>query len=139
MSWTTDWTAAAACKGADPDSLFVQGAEQNRAKAIQMLKARLYEVELQKREAERLEDPLADEHLDRLARGARQHEARRQGEGEHARTGEEIAQRRGAPGLRETQRMTPRQRFDIVHRRIEQAWSHDEWTPPGNLASGARR
>ena len=28
---------------------------QNRAKAIQMLKARLYELELQKREAERLE------------------------------------------------------------------------------------
>ncbi len=34
MTWTPDWTAAAACRGSDPDSLFVQGAAQNRAKAI---------------------------------------------------------------------------------------------------------
>src|ERR1017187_674364 len=32
--WITDWTARAACKGTDPDELFVQGAAQNRAKAI---------------------------------------------------------------------------------------------------------
>jgi WhiB family redox-sensing transcriptional regulator len=36
MSWTTEWTTAAACSGSDPDSLFVQGAAQNRAKAICM-------------------------------------------------------------------------------------------------------
>ncbi len=36
MTWTTDWTTAAACRGSDPDSLFVQGAAQNRAKAICM-------------------------------------------------------------------------------------------------------
>ena len=32
--WITDWTARAACKGTDPDELFVQGAAQNRAKLI---------------------------------------------------------------------------------------------------------
>jgi WhiB family transcriptional regulator, redox-sensing transcriptional regulator len=32
--WVTDWTARAACKGTDPDELFVQGAAQNRAKLI---------------------------------------------------------------------------------------------------------
>jgi WhiB family redox-sensing transcriptional regulator len=34
MSWTSDWTTSAACRSTDPDALFVQGAEQNRAKAI---------------------------------------------------------------------------------------------------------
>jgi WhiB family redox-sensing transcriptional regulator len=29
-----DWTAQAACRTADPDTLFVQGAAQNRAKVI---------------------------------------------------------------------------------------------------------
>ena len=32
--WITDWTARAACRNADPDALFVQGAAQNRAKLI---------------------------------------------------------------------------------------------------------
>jgi WhiB family transcriptional regulator, redox-sensing transcriptional regulator len=32
--WITDWTARAACKGTNPDELFVQGAAQNRAKLI---------------------------------------------------------------------------------------------------------
>lgn len=32
--WTTDWTTKAACRDHDPDALFVQGAEQNRAKVI---------------------------------------------------------------------------------------------------------
>jgi WhiB family transcriptional regulator, redox-sensing transcriptional regulator len=32
--WITDWTSRAACRGADPDALFVQGAAQNRAKLI---------------------------------------------------------------------------------------------------------
>ena len=36
MVWTTDWTARAACHNTDPDALFVQGAAQNRAKAICM-------------------------------------------------------------------------------------------------------
>jgi WhiB family redox-sensing transcriptional regulator len=36
MVWNADWTAAAACRGTDPDSLFVQGAAQNRAKTICM-------------------------------------------------------------------------------------------------------
>jgi WhiB family redox-sensing transcriptional regulator len=31
-----DWTAASACKTADPDELFVSGAAQNRAKAVCM-------------------------------------------------------------------------------------------------------
>ena len=34
MGWTKDWAARAACKGTDPDTLFVQGAAQNRAKAV---------------------------------------------------------------------------------------------------------
>jgi WhiB family redox-sensing transcriptional regulator len=29
-----EWAAQAACKSADPDALFVQGAAQNRAKAV---------------------------------------------------------------------------------------------------------
>lgn len=32
----SDWAANAACRTTDPDSLFVQGAAQNRAKAICM-------------------------------------------------------------------------------------------------------
>ena len=36
MTWTTNWTANAACRGSDPDALFVQGAAQNRAKAVCM-------------------------------------------------------------------------------------------------------
>ena len=32
--WITDWTARAACKGSDPDELFVQGAAQNRGGAV---------------------------------------------------------------------------------------------------------
>ena len=32
--WITDWTTRAACKGTDPDELFVQGAAQNRAKLL---------------------------------------------------------------------------------------------------------
>src|SRR5437763_14637636 len=34
--WIADWTSRAACKESDPDELFVQGAAQNRAKAICM-------------------------------------------------------------------------------------------------------
>jgi WhiB family transcriptional regulator, redox-sensing transcriptional regulator len=34
MKWMNDWPAQAACRGTDPDRLFVQGAAQNRAKAI---------------------------------------------------------------------------------------------------------
>jgi WhiB family transcriptional regulator, redox-sensing transcriptional regulator len=34
MGWVDDWTVAAACRGMDPDELFVQGAAQNRAKAV---------------------------------------------------------------------------------------------------------
>ena len=34
MSLDTVWAAEAACRTADPDTLFVQGAAQNRAKAI---------------------------------------------------------------------------------------------------------
>ncbi|MBP7971817.1 MAG: WhiB family transcriptional regulator [Candidatus Nanopelagicales bacterium] len=34
MKWINDWPAHAACRGTDPDQLFVQGAAQNRAKAI---------------------------------------------------------------------------------------------------------
>ncbi|MFZ5852716.1 MAG: WhiB family transcriptional regulator [Actinomycetota bacterium] len=34
MSWTNDWASLAACRSADPDALFVQGAAQNRAKAV---------------------------------------------------------------------------------------------------------
>ena len=36
MPLSPDWTSQAACRGTDPDSLFVQGAAQNRAKAICM-------------------------------------------------------------------------------------------------------
>ncbi|GAB3961293.1 WhiB family transcriptional regulator [Streptomyces sparsus] len=32
--WVTDWSTQAACRTADPDELFVQGAAQNRAKAV---------------------------------------------------------------------------------------------------------
>lgn len=34
MTWTTDWVNGAACRGSDPDQLFVQGAAQNRAKLV---------------------------------------------------------------------------------------------------------
>jgi WhiB family redox-sensing transcriptional regulator len=34
MDSIDDWAARAACLGLDPDALFVQGAAQNRAKAI---------------------------------------------------------------------------------------------------------
>ena len=34
MTLDTDWATQAACRTTDPDSLFVQGAAQNRAKAI---------------------------------------------------------------------------------------------------------
>lgn len=34
MAWSTEWTTRAACRTADPDALFVQGAAQNRAKVI---------------------------------------------------------------------------------------------------------
>ncbi|MDP9399036.1 MAG: WhiB family transcriptional regulator [Actinomycetota bacterium] len=33
-TWTNEWAARGACRSADPDSLFVQGAAQNRAKAV---------------------------------------------------------------------------------------------------------
>jgi len=33
-TWSTEWTARAACRTTDPDALFVQGAAQNRAKVI---------------------------------------------------------------------------------------------------------
>lgn len=36
MSLENDWAARAACRTTDPDALFVQGAAQNRAKAICM-------------------------------------------------------------------------------------------------------
>lgn len=36
MSGTNDWAARGACRAADPDMLFVQGAAQNRAKAVCM-------------------------------------------------------------------------------------------------------
>ena len=36
MAWNSDWTSAAACRGSNPDTLFVQGAAQNRAKAVCM-------------------------------------------------------------------------------------------------------
>lgn len=36
MAWNSDWTSDAACRGSDPDTLFVQGAAQNRAKAVCM-------------------------------------------------------------------------------------------------------
>jgi WhiB family redox-sensing transcriptional regulator len=34
MAWTVDWPSRAACRVSDPDTLFVQGAAQNRAKAV---------------------------------------------------------------------------------------------------------
>ncbi len=34
MAWIEDWSAGAACRTTDPDALFVQGAAQNRAKAL---------------------------------------------------------------------------------------------------------
>ena len=34
MTFDADWAAQAACRAADPDLLFVQGAAQNRVKAI---------------------------------------------------------------------------------------------------------
>jgi WhiB family transcriptional regulator, redox-sensing transcriptional regulator len=34
MAWIEDWTGQAACRATDPDALFVQGAAQNRAKAV---------------------------------------------------------------------------------------------------------
>jgi WhiB family redox-sensing transcriptional regulator len=34
MVWHEDWPTMAACRGADPDALFVQGAAQNRAKLV---------------------------------------------------------------------------------------------------------
>jgi WhiB family transcriptional regulator, redox-sensing transcriptional regulator len=34
MNWVEDWTIVAACRGMDPDELFVQGAAQNRAKLV---------------------------------------------------------------------------------------------------------
>jgi len=32
--WNQDWAAAAACRGQQPDQLFVRGAEQNKAKQV---------------------------------------------------------------------------------------------------------
>jgi WhiB family transcriptional regulator, redox-sensing transcriptional regulator len=32
--WSRDWTKSGACQNGDPDQLFVQGAAQNRAKAV---------------------------------------------------------------------------------------------------------
>ncbi len=34
MGWVEDWTVVAACRGKDPDELFVKGAAQNRAKTV---------------------------------------------------------------------------------------------------------
>ena len=34
MGWMDDWSTKASCRSTDPDALFVQGAAQNRAKAI---------------------------------------------------------------------------------------------------------
>ncbi len=34
MSWREDWTEVAACRNGDPDSLFVQGAQQHLAKVV---------------------------------------------------------------------------------------------------------
>ena len=36
MTWAEDWASRGACRASDPDSLFVQGAAQNRAKAVCM-------------------------------------------------------------------------------------------------------
>ena len=35
-TWAEDWASRGACRTSDPDSLFVQGAAQNRAKAVCM-------------------------------------------------------------------------------------------------------
>ena len=32
--WNQDWAAQAACRGQQPDKLFVRGAEQNKAKQV---------------------------------------------------------------------------------------------------------
>ena len=34
--WSVDWSRKAQCRASDPDDLFVQGAAQNRAKAVCM-------------------------------------------------------------------------------------------------------
>ena len=34
MNWNQDWAAQAACRGQQPDKLFVRGAEQNKAKQV---------------------------------------------------------------------------------------------------------
>ena len=34
MTWNFEWSQSAACKNADPDLLFVQGAAQNKVKVI---------------------------------------------------------------------------------------------------------
>ncbi len=34
MNWTEDWASRGACRTTDPDLLFVQGAAQNRVKAV---------------------------------------------------------------------------------------------------------
>lgn len=34
VTWVEDWPSHAACRDCDPDSLFVQGAAQNRAKSV---------------------------------------------------------------------------------------------------------
>ncbi|MGH8828809.1 MAG: WhiB family transcriptional regulator [Jiangellaceae bacterium] len=34
MTWENDWPSLAACRGSEPDELFVPGAAQNRAKAV---------------------------------------------------------------------------------------------------------
>jgi WhiB family transcriptional regulator, redox-sensing transcriptional regulator len=34
VDWSRDWAGRAACRGTDPDQLFVQGAAQNRAKMV---------------------------------------------------------------------------------------------------------
>jgi WhiB family redox-sensing transcriptional regulator len=34
MTWTNDWATRGTCRSTDPDTLFVQGAAQNRAKAV---------------------------------------------------------------------------------------------------------
>jgi WhiB family redox-sensing transcriptional regulator len=34
MVWLQDWSRQAACRGSDPDELFVQGAAQHKAKVV---------------------------------------------------------------------------------------------------------
>ena len=34
MAWMDDWASAAACRGSEPDELFVRGADQHRAKQV---------------------------------------------------------------------------------------------------------